>query len=162
MENEDSIREALNMDKLAQEIIEVVETGQRKHKLVPLGECLLKEDNLVYINSLLYIPYDPAIQLKILKSCHEHSAASHPERAATYELVSHDYWWPKMRHTIARFIRNCDTCTWMKPARHTPYGLLKPLEVPIRWWSSISLDLITRLPMSNSYVALLIVVDCLS
>src|SRR5258707_4783855 len=63
---------------------------------------------------------------------------------------------------MARFIRNCDTCTRIKPAHHAPYGLLKPLEVPIRWWSSISLDFITGLPMSNGYDALLVVVDRLS
>src|SRR5258705_13962733 len=67
-----------------------------------------------------------------------------------------------MRYTIARFIRNCHTCTQIKPARHAPYGLLKPLEVPFRRWSSISLDLITGLPMSNGFDALLVMVDCLS
>ena len=50
----------------------------------------------------------------------------------------------------------------IKPTQYAPYGLLKPLEVPIRWWSSISLDLITGLPPSNGHDALLVVVDRLS
>src|SRR5258706_11192324 len=128
MENEDVIRAALGKDKLALEIIEALKTGQKTHKLVPLGKCQF-ENKLIYINSLLYVPEDLSLQLKILKSCHEHLAASHPGCAATYELVSRNYWWPKMRHTIARYIRNCDTCTRIKPARYAPYGLLKPLEV---------------------------------
>ena len=161
-ENEDSIRKAFNTDKLAKEIIEALKSGHRKHKLVPLGECQLKEDDLVYINSLLYIPDDPTIQLRILKSCHNHLAAGHPGRAATYEMVSRNYWWPKMYHTIAKYIRNYDTCARIKLARYAPYRLLKLLEVPIRWWSSVSLDLITGLPMSNGYDALLVVVDRLS
>ena len=160
--NEDSIRKALNTDKLAKEIIEVLKSGHRKHKLIPLGECQLKEDDLIYINGLLYVPDDPAIQLRILKSCHDHPAAGHPERAATYELVSCNYWWPKMHHTIARYIRNCDTCARIILARHAPYGLLQPLEVPIRQWSSVSLNLITGLLMSNSHDVLLVVVDRLS
>ena len=86
-ENEDSIQKALNPDKLAKEIIEALKSGSRKHKLVLLGESQLKEDNLGYINSLLYVPDDPARQLKILKSCHDHLAASHPKRVATYEVV---------------------------------------------------------------------------
>ena len=49
----------------------------------------------------------------------------------------------------------------IKLARYAPYGLLKPLEVPIRQWLSISLDLITGLPPSNGYDALLVIVDCL-
>lgn len=67
-----------------------------------------------------------------------------------------------MRGTIAQYIGNCDTCSWIKPAHHAPYGLLKPLEIPIRCWTSVSLDLLTGLPPSNGYDALLVVVDCLS
>ena len=67
---------------------------------MPLGECQQK-DNLIYVNGLLYVPDDPALQLQVLKSCHDHLGAGHPGRAATYELVTRDYWWPKMRHTIA-------------------------------------------------------------
>ena len=67
---------------------------------MPLGECQQK-DNLIYINGLLYEPVNPALQLKVLKSCHDHPLAGYLERAATYELVTRDYWWPKMCHTIA-------------------------------------------------------------
>ena len=101
--NENNIRAALKEDRLASEIIEALKTGQQTHKLMPLGDCQQK-DNLIYVNGLLYIPDDPALQFKVLKSCHDHLAAGHPGRAATYELVTHDYWWPKMRHTIARYI----------------------------------------------------------
>ena len=152
---------AFKEDRLASEIIEALKTGQKTHKLVLLGEYQ-QNDNLIYVNGLLYIPDDPVLELKVLKSCHDHLAAGHPGRAATYELVTYDYWWPKMHHTIARYIRNWETCTWIKPARHAPYRLLKSLEVPIRRWSSVSLDLITGLPPANGYDALLIVVDRLS
>ena len=67
-----------------------------------------------------------------------------------------------MRHIIAYYIKNYDTYKWITPARHAPYGLLKPLEVPVRRWSSVSLDLITGLLTSDSYDARLVVVDWLS
>jgi len=67
-----------------------------------------------------------------------------------------------MHQTIARYIRNCDTYARIKPVWHAPYGLLKPLQVPFRKWSSVSLNLVTGLPKSNSYDALLVVVDRLS
>ena len=81
---------ALKEDRLASKIIEALKTGQKTHKFVPLGECQQK-DNLIYVNGLLYVPDDPALQLKVLKSCHDHPAAGHPGRAATYELVTYDY-----------------------------------------------------------------------
>jgi len=110
----------------------------------------------------VYVPDSPDFYLRILKNCHDHSAARHPGRTATYELVSRDYWWPKMCRTIAQYVRNCDTCARIKPACHAPHGLLKPLQVPFRKWSSISLDLVTGLPISNRFNALLVVVDRLS
>ena len=98
--NENDIRVAFKEDRLASEIIEALKTGQKTHKLVLLGECQQK-DNLIYVNGLLYVPDDPALQVKVLKSCHDHPAAGHSGRAATYELVTSNYWWPKMHHTIA-------------------------------------------------------------
>ena len=67
-----------------------------------------------------------------------------------------------MRQMIAKYIRNCDNCARIKLVRHASYGLLKMLEVPFWRWSSVSLDFITRLPMSNGFNALLVVVDHLS
>ena len=112
---------ALNTDNLPKEIIEVLKSDYRKHKLIPLGECQLKEVNLIYINGVLHIPDNPTIKLRILKSYYYHLAAGHPGRVATYKLVSHDYWWPKMRHKIARSIWNCDTYARINLARHMDF-----------------------------------------
>ena len=119
-------------------------------------------DGLLLVNKLVYVPNKPKLYLRILKSCHNHPAAGHPGRAATYELASCDSWWPKMRQTVAQFIQNCDTYVCIKPVHHAPYGLLKTLEVPFRRWSSVFLNLLTRLVMLNGFDALLVVVDRLS
>ena len=60
--DENDIRVSLKDDRLASEIIEALKTGQKTHKLVPLGECQQK-DNLIYVNGLLYVSDNPAIQL---------------------------------------------------------------------------------------------------
>ena len=91
-ENEGDIIATLKKDELAQDLVKALETGQKRHKVVPLGECKIKEGGLILVNGLIYIPDDPTLQLKILRSCHEHPAAGHSGRAATYELVSRDYW----------------------------------------------------------------------
>ena len=129
--HDQDIRDALATDKLAQEVLQCLKEGTKRHPVVPLGECIIS-DNLLLVNKLVYVPNKPELHLRILKSCHDHPTAGHPGRAATYKLVSRNYWWPKMRQTVAQFIRNCDTCARIKPARHAPYGLLKTLEVPVR------------------------------
>ena len=64
-----------------------------------------------------------------------------------------------MGKVIARYLANCDTCVRITPVRYEPYGQLKPLEITTRRWNSVSMDFIVRLPESNRYNAILIVVD---
>ena len=69
---------------------------------------------------MLYVPDNKNLYREILHAHHDHPAAGHPGRAATYKLVSRNYWWPGMRKTIARYLANCDTCARIKPVRHVP------------------------------------------
>ena len=49
-----------------------------------------------------------------------------------------------------------------KVVLHPLYGLLSPLLIPSRPWSSVSLDWITDLPPSHYHDAILVVVDMLT
>src|SRR5579875_774520 len=69
------------------------------------------------------------------------------------------YTWPKIHEFVWDYISSCTVCGRNKPRRHRPYGLLKPLPVPIRPWDSISMDFIEELPMSNGYNSILVIVD---
>jgi transposase InsO family protein len=155
------IKNALLHDDLGKEITHALCTKANRHPKVALSECDYK-DGLLFVDGLIYVPADEELQAKILRHYHDHPAAGHPGRAATYELVSRDYWWPKMRHTIARYLRNCDTCARIKPARHAPYGFLKPLPIPQRRWELVSMDFIVGLPESSGFDAVLVVVDRLT
>ena len=162
------IRTALTTDELAIEIAKALDTGEkqltRRHSWsVPLGECIVK-NGLVYVYGLLYVPDNKNLNREILHAHHDHPAAGHPGRAATYELVSRNYWWPGMRKTIARYLANCDTCARIKPVRHAPYGLLKPMQVPVTRWSSVSIDFITGLLKSGpqQHDATFVIVDHLT
>lgn len=159
---QDDIIKALSNDQLAKEIIKALETDRRHHPRVPLGECKVHKNGLLTVNGLIYIPNDEQLQCKIIKHCHEHPAAGHPGRAATYEIITREFWWPSMRKTIARFISNCDTCARSKPVRHPPFGYLSPLPVPQRRWQSVSMDFIVGLPISDGNDSILVVVDRLS
>lgn len=56
----------------------------------------------------------------------------------------------------------CRICSQSKPFWRPPAGLLRPLPIPLRPWSHISMDLITGLPVSNSNTVILTIVDCFS
>lgn len=156
------IRSALEFDSFGHEVLHALETGAPRHKLVDLGSCALDSDGLLTVNNFVYIPDSAELRLQIIQSHHSHPAAGHPGASSTFELVTRNFWWPKMRDTIKQFVRNCEVCSRIKPARHAPYGFLKPLEVPQRRWTDVSFDLITHLPDSEGFTAILVVVDRLT
>lgn len=137
-------------DSWAQSIIQALRTQANRHPDVDLATCNIDDDGILNINQYIYVPNDDALRLRIIKARHDHPAAGHPGQAATFELITRDFWWKGMRKDIAQFIRNCEACQRMKPPRHSPYGLLRPLPIPQRRWESISLDLIIGLPLSGS------------
>jgi transposase InsO family protein len=67
-----------------------------------------------------------------------------------------------MRRHVRQYIRNCHTCQRSRTPRHRPSGVLRPLPIPSRPWSSISMDFVTGLPWSNGNDAIWVVVDRLT
>ena len=123
------IRKALEINQLTQEVFQYLKNDTKRHLIILLSKCTVS-DSLLLINKLFYVPNKSELFLRILKAYYYHPTTGYPEWAATYELVSRNYWWPKMRQMIAKYICNYNTCGDIKPVRHAPYGLLKILEVP--------------------------------
>jgi hypothetical protein len=75
------------------------------------------------------------------------------------ELISHDFWWPQIWKTVKNYWTTCDICSRSKGPRHRPYGLLRPLPIPKKPWSSISMDFIIDLPSFKAFDSIFVVVD---
>src|SRR5882672_6769887 len=67
-----------------------------------------------------------------------------------------------MGRYIADYIKGCDLCNRTKTFPTSPTSKLMPNRVPDRHWQVISVDLITELPPSRGYDAIMVVVDRLS
>ena len=67
-----------------------------------------------------------------------------------------------MKDIIYCYIRNCHICSRPKAPRDQYNGLLKPLLILIRPWTDVALDFVTGLLYSNSYNAVLTVIDRLT
>ena len=122
----------------------------------------LSEDGMLLLNQRTYVPDHDDLRLRVLRCKHDHPLAGHYGQNKTIELIRRDYVWPGMRDFVKDYCNSCTVCGRVKPRRHKPYGLLKPLPVPARPWDLISMDLIEQLPSSAGYTAILIVVDRLS
>jgi hypothetical protein len=64
-----------------------------------------------------------------------------------------------MDQEIIEYIRSCLECQKDKATCHRPYGLLLPLELPYAPWTSIAMDFITDLPLSEDCDQLWVIVD---
>jgi len=117
-------------------------------------------NSFLLFNSKLYVPLK--CRPSILKLCHDSPTAGHFGFKKTCNLISRDFWWPSLFKDAKDYIRSCDICCRAKSFRHKPYGLLQPLEIAERPWSSISMDFVTDLPSSDGYTCILVVVDRLT
>ena len=138
-----------------------MEKGDKEYPKIALGLCEWKNGYLWY-NGKIWLPEDEPTRTEAMRRNHDTLQSGHGGTAKTFELMQRTYYWPDMRHDIQRYVKNCDMCQRIKPSRHAPFGLLQPLEIPDKPWSSISMDFVTDLPESNGYDAIWVVVDRLT
>lgn len=117
------------------------------------------QDGLLLYEGLVCVPENQELKRLILQECHDSPMAGHFGIAKTVDLVSRTFYWPGMRKYITDYVGGCDICQRSKSSNHKPYGLLQPLPIADRPWSSISVDFITQLPESNGSTAICVFVD---
>jgi len=99
----------------------------------------------------------------VLKLAHESAAESaHAGASRLFLRLKDRFFWPAMWKDILEFCQSCDVCQKVNPDRRPPTGLLRPHKIPLLPWDVVSLDLITGLPNSNGFTAILVIVDKLT
>jgi len=117
------------------------------------------QQGCVYRKERLWVPEGNGLQQGILKSEHVTKVTGHMGQDKTIELIHRNFRRPKMDEHIIDFFRSCPECQKNKAARHQPYRLLNPLELPYAPWQSIAMDFITDLPSSDGCDQLWVVID---
>src|ERR1700727_592924 len=120
----------------------------------PLGEIMKTiqgggESNCFHIDKgLLYYRNDeysdwrlciPKGQIRetILHDNHEAPIAGHPGRLKTYSNIARTYYWPGMSKDIKKHVQECNACQRTKKSHFPPAGMLQPMPIPHRPWSSL-------------------------
>ena len=99
----------------------------------------------------------------LLHEVHEANYAGHPGGKRTLDLLRRQFWWPNVSKDVLSYVASCPQCQANKSRTQKMNGLLMPLSIPRRPWDSISMDLITRLPVTaRGFDAILVVVDRLT
>jgi hypothetical protein len=117
---------------------------------VALAECAMDGRGALQFRGRVWVPQWEPLQTAIIQRSHDApSMAEHPGREATREIISRQFFWPNMSNQIRQFCQNCARCGRAGIWRGSRQGLLKPLPVPDRFWSDISIDFITDLPANE-------------
>lgn len=150
-------------------IRQAVQEGQRKLPQqwglpIMLSECSIDADGRLCWRDRIWVPYHEPLRTQLIQDMHDSTLAGHPGRDMLKSLLSRRFYWPGMDPDIRQFMRNCDVCGRINVWREKKRGLLKPLPIPSRAWSEISIDFVTGLPptRSNSSTTLMVVTDRLS
>jgi hypothetical protein len=118
------------------------------------------EEGLLYYKNRLWIPDSNELRQEIATSEHDSKVAGHFGQGKTLELMTRHFFWPNLEKWVEDYVRSCDECQRNKSPRHARFGLLQPLELSYRPWSSISMDFIIELPESGEgYSSIWVIVD---
>ncbi|KAJ0039649.1 hypothetical protein Pint_27365 [Pistacia integerrima] len=148
----DRIKQGLQQEPLARNIIALVEEGKTRRFWLT--------DGLLYTKgNRLYIPRWDNLRKELIKECHDSLWAGHPGMRSTLALLKSAYYWPGMQDSIEGYVRTCLVCQQDKVVQQQPAGLLQPLPVPERPWESVSMDFITCLPKSEGSGSIIVVVE---
>ena len=119
-------------------------------------------DGLPYHNDQVYVPENPALKHQILRLYHNSLIAGHLRQGGTLELVKRTYWWKGMTTYVREYVQGCHTCSQSKHQNWKEAGLMQPLPTPNGPWQWTQSDHITRLPMSQGYDAIYVIMDHLT
>lgn len=100
---------------------------------------------------------------QLIKENHAIPTCGHTGVYKTYNRMTTKYYWPKMRHDVAFFIRRCTICLSTKPEQKAPIGLMGGHSLIDKPWEVIATDIMGPLPRSKQgYSYILVVTDLFS
>ena len=150
------IKEARDKD---EEVIKVVEEIKKAGVKMLRDEEWQIEEGLVLKEGRVYVPKDEKLRVEIIRLHHDTLIAGHGGQWKTVELVTRNYWWPGIMKEVKRYVEGCDQCQRMKNRAEMPAGKLRPNQVSEKPWQHISVDFITKLPMSKGHDSILVLCD---
>ena len=106
-------------------------------------------DGIWFLHGKVYLnPVSPLIPT-LIGECHATPQGSHFGFHKTVAHLHSDFRWPKMRHIVQDYIRQCEVYQQNKLDSMSPMSHLQSSPFPTRVWSNISMDFIEGLPPSH-------------
>jgi len=107
----------------------------------------------------IYMPNNQKIKEKILQENHDPVDIEHPRQQQMVELIKRNYWWPKIKNNIKKYIQGCFKCQQNKVQYMKKAEKLHPLKTPEGLWQEISINIIGPLLKSNKKDTIVVIVN---
>jgi hypothetical protein len=126
--------------------------------------CFREEvEGTLWFKDRLVVPKKEGLKKKILDEAHTLRYSIHPSSTKMYHDLRQQFWWTRMKHEIARYVSECDTCRKVKADYMKLGGLLQPLSILSWKWDDISMDFIVGLPLTaHKFDSIWVIVDRLT
>ena len=112
------------------------------------------------LHQKVVVPNSDDAKSWILSSMHDTPAAGHPGPERMLHLTRRWFWWKGMRQDVIDYAKSCKSCEMNKPNNQRAAGLLKSLDIPEYPFQSVSMDFITKLPVTAAGHDTIIVYVC--
>ncbi|KAJ9541974.1 hypothetical protein OSB04_028480 [Centaurea solstitialis] len=109
----------------------------------------VRSDGVLYFKDRVWMPKVDQLRSTIMDKPHQTKYSIHPGADKIYKGLKEHYWWPGMKKDIALYVSKCMTCAKVKAKHQNPSGLLQQPEIPKWKWKQISMDFVTKLPMTK-------------
>ena len=93
-----------------EEVIKVVEEMKKAEVKMLRDEEWQIEEGLVLKEGRVYVPKDEKLRMEIIWLHHDTPIAGHGEQWKTVELVTRNYWWPRVTREVKQYVEGCDQC----------------------------------------------------
>ncbi|KAK2982071.1 hypothetical protein RJ640_003196 [Escallonia rubra] len=101
------IKEGLQRDPLAKELLQLVKSGKTQRYRVK-GDLLYTKDGRVYV------PKWRDLRKMVIRESHDTQSTVHPGHRRTYALVTTAYFWPQMKKEVQMCVKTCHVCRQVK------------------------------------------------
>lgn len=163
-------KQAVITDKEWRRARDAVQSGERgfpadiaKKMKVNIAECSVAADGILRgRENRIWVPdYEP-LRTAIMQKTHDSHLTGHPGRDSMIGILLRRWFWPNMRESVRRFVRNCDVCGRSTVWREAKAGFLRSLPIPERIGSELTIDFVTDLPNSEGCTNIMVITDRLS
>ena len=139
-------------------VVKVVEELKRVGIKSLRDEEQLIEEGVVMKKGYIYI-LERELRGEMVCLHHNMLVGEYRGRQKMVELVTRNYWWPGVTKEVGRYIDGYNACQQYKNRSEALAGKLMPNAIPEKPQSYISVDFITKLPLTQEYDIILVVYD---